>query len=77
MKRCILPGVVILLAAAYGLFRPPPDKALPGWDEAAPRPNVIYILADDLGYGDLACYGGSHIETPHVDRLAAGGLRFT
>jgi arylsulfatase len=41
------------------------------------RPNVIYILADDLGYGDLGCYGQSKIETPNIDRLRAGGMRFT
>ena len=41
------------------------------------RPNVIVILADDLGYGDLSCYGNERFETPHLDRLAAGGLRLT
>lgn len=41
------------------------------------RPNVIYILADDLGYGDLGCYGQTKIETPHIDRLAKNGMRFT
>ncbi len=41
------------------------------------RPNVIVIMADDLGYGDLSCYGASTYGTPHIDRLAAEGLRFT
>lgn len=41
------------------------------------RPNVIFILADDLGYGDLGCYGQKKIPTPHLDRLAAEGMRFT
>ena len=41
------------------------------------RPNIIYIMADDMGYGDLGCYGATKIPTPHVDRLAAGGMRFT
>ena len=41
------------------------------------RPNIIYILADDLGYGDLGCYGQQKIETPNIDRLAAEGMRFT
>ena len=40
-------------------------------------PNIIYILADDLGYGDLGCYGQKHIETPNIDKLAATGMRFT
>jgi arylsulfatase len=40
-------------------------------------PNVVIILADDLGYGDLGCYGAAAIETPNLDRLAAEGLRFT
>ena len=41
------------------------------------RPNVVFILADDLGYGDLACYGNDHIQTPNIDRLARTGTRFT
>src|SRR6516164_532600 len=40
-------------------------------------PNVIMILADDLGYGDLGCYGQKQIRTAHLDRMAAEGLRFT
>ncbi len=43
----------------------------------APRPNVIIIYCDDLGYGDLGVYGGKAIRTPNVDRLAEGGTRFT
>ncbi|MFV1966865.1 MAG: arylsulfatase [Pirellulaceae bacterium] len=46
------------------------------WLHAAERPNVLLILADDLGFSDLGCYGGE-IETPNLDRLAEGGLRFT
>lgn len=44
---------------------------------AADRPNIIFIMADDLGYGDLGCYGQEIIQTPNLDRLAAEGLRFT
>lgn len=43
----------------------------------ADPPNLIFILADDLGYGDLGCYGASDIRTPHLDRLAEEGIRFT
>ena len=44
---------------------------------AAQRPNIVVIMADDLGYGDVSCYGAKSLKTPHIDRLAAEGLRFT
>lgn len=40
-------------------------------------PNIVYILADDLGYGDLSCYGQRHFRTPNIDQLAVDGMRFT
>jgi arylsulfatase len=43
----------------------------------APPPNIVLIYADDLGYGDLGCYGAKDIQTPHIDRLATEGTRFT
>lgn len=43
----------------------------------AARPNVLFILADDIGYGDLGCYGATKVKTPNLDRLAKEGLRFT
>ena len=41
------------------------------------RPNIVFILADDLGYTDLACYGSKYYETPNIDKLASQGMRFT
>src|SRR3982750_4187442 len=43
---------------------------------AAPPPNIVFIMADDLGYADLSCYGRRDYTTPNIDRLAAGGVRF-
>src|SRR5260370_8772158 len=45
--------------------------------QADPRPNVVFILADDLGYGDLGCYGQQQMATPNIDRIATEGVRFT
>ena len=49
---------------------------LAGWCSASP-PNIIYILADDMGYGDLSCFGQSTLKTPNLDRMATEGMRFT
>ena len=46
-------------------------------EAADSRPNIVFILADDIGYGDLGCYGATKIRTPNCDRLAKEGLRFT
>jgi len=45
--------------------------------DSPPKPNIIFILADDLGYGDVGCYGQTTIQTPRLDQLAAQGMRFT
>lgn len=51
---------------------------LPDAYAAAPElPNMLVIMADDLGFGDVSCYGAKALETPHIDRLAAEGVRFT
>jgi arylsulfatase A-like enzyme len=46
-------------------------------DKATRKPNILFILADDLGYGDLGCYGQKQIQTPNLDRIATEGIRFT
>lgn len=46
-------------------------------DSLPQKPNVIFIVADDIGYGDLSCYGGKTIHTPNIDKLASNGIRFT
>jgi arylsulfatase A-like enzyme len=67
-RRCFLRSSIA--AAAYA--------GLPRFPVAgATRPNILFILADDLGYGDLSCYGRPDYRTPHIDRLAREGLRFT
>src|SRR5438128_762291 len=44
---------------------------------ATPRPNIVLIYSDDVGYGDVGCYGATRVKTPNIDKLATGGLRFT
>jgi arylsulfatase A-like enzyme len=58
----------VLAAAALSLAPSPQDP---------PPPNIVLVYADDLGYGDLGCFGAVRVRTPNVDRLAAEGLRFT
>ena len=52
------------------------STGLPGFADEK-RPNIIYIMADDLGYGDLSCYGQQKFQTPNIDRLAEEGITFT
>jgi arylsulfatase A-like enzyme len=61
-----------LIAAALCL-----DLLMSVTGAAADRPNVVFILADDLGYTDVACYGSQYYRTPRIDRMAAEGMRFT
>ncbi len=53
-----------------------PASAQDGTAATPERPNIVFILADDMGYGDLHCYGNEYIQTPNIDRLAATGTRF-
>ncbi|MBP5628638.1 MAG: sulfatase-like hydrolase/transferase, partial [Bacteroidaceae bacterium] len=61
-SRKILCGAMIVPLSAIGHCR---------------KPNIIFILCDDMGYGDLACYGQRYIDTPNIDRLASQGMLFT
>lgn len=66
-------------AQATGL--PEPEQTTEAPEQAQPatpeHPNIIFILADDMGYGDLSCYGNRYIQTPNIDRLARTGTSFT
>ena len=75
----------LAVALAYGLaglaaLAQPTNRVSVPVNTNAPaprRPSIVMILADDLGYGDLGCYGQTRIKTPNLDQLAAGGMRFT
>ncbi len=69
-----LSGNFILTASLAGLGMPLFSNDLP---DTMKRPNVVIILTDDMGYGDLSCYNQNQIKTPNIDRLAAEGVRFT
>jgi arylsulfatase A-like enzyme len=60
-----------------GAFVAQTSAAKPHSGQAERLPNVIFMLTDDLGYSDVSCYGSNKVKTPHIDRLAAEGLRFT
>ena len=59
------------------LFFAIPDVCIAQSDRQTSRPNILIVLADDLGYGDIGCYGHPKIKTPHLDRFAASGLKLT
>jgi len=65
----LLTGFIVTVGCATSDIAPPPTAEVP--------PNVIYLYADDLGYGELGSYGQEIIQTPNLDRLAAEGMRFT
>lgn len=70
-----------LLLASAGIVCVPTLLAAKGTKTAkandTKRPNIIFIMCDDMGYGDLACYGQPYISTPNIDRMASEGMRFT
>lgn len=63
--HCGLAGVLLLLIASPSVLM------------AAEQPNIILINCDDLGYGDIGCFGSTKHRTPNIDRMAAGGMRLT
>ena len=71
MRRTKTSIAVACLGAMFSLARPASADSVPA------KPNIVIILADDLGYGDLGCYGATKIKTPNMDRLASEGVRFT
>jgi arylsulfatase A-like enzyme len=70
--------VALLIAVTIAsLTMLPAASAAEGDSARAGKPNVVFILADDLGYTDLGCYGSKYYETPNLDRMATEGVRFT
>src|SRR5690349_837792 len=67
----------LLVVCVFVAFGPRVARAADAPATSPSRPNVIFILADDLGYGDVGCFGQRLIQTPNIDRLAAEGMRFT
>ena len=72
MSRPFSPIETLRLLAAFLL-----SAALASTSDPAEKPNIIFLLADDIGYADLSCYGAKHVKTPNLDRLAAQGCKFT
>jgi len=83
MRRAAMrPGLgctaLLLAAASFPVCAQEPDRTDAGSDQlAGSRPNIILIMADDMGFSDLGSYGAAVIDTPNLDRLAEDGLRFT
>lgn len=77
MKKSLLSVVLALFVTPLVPAQTSSPKPSYAPRKPADRPNVVIIFCDDLGYGDLGCYGHPTIRTPHLDRMAAQGLRFT
>lgn len=76
MKKSLAIACLLLVVFALGGVAIASDRVSPPESNKA-QPNIIVIMADDLGYGDLSCYGATTFKTPHIDQLAAEGRRFT
>ena len=66
-----------LMAVGGGMPAHGKGAAAAGTKDQGQKPNILFILCDDMGYGDLACYGQPYIQTPNIDRLASQGMLFT
>jgi arylsulfatase A-like enzyme len=69
MRLCLVGFITVLMVGLLAGYAPR--------QQAPARPNIIYIYADDLGYGELGCYGQQKIRTPNLDQIAWEGMRFT
>jgi arylsulfatase A-like enzyme len=74
MKSAEFFDILVIAVCCCGLFTC--TSQLPNNDKSE-KPNIIFVLADDLGYGDLGCYGQKVLRTPNIDRMADEGMRFT
>ena len=70
-KNILLAGAALSVVPSLVAAKAPQKRVQPK------QPNIIFILCDDMGYGDLACYGQPYISTPNIDRMAEEGMRFT
>ena len=74
MKQPFILTLVSSVACAATAANKAPENTTP---TKSKTPNVVFIYADDLGYGDLECYGAKNVQTPNVNRLAKSGILFT
>ena len=72
LHRIAAPAITVVAALVAQVIYPQPVHA-----RSSDHPNIVYILADDLGYAELGCYGQEKIKTPNIDRIAREGMRFT
>ena len=70
-KTILIASAALSVVSSFVSAKTQPKKT------QAQKPNIVFILCDDMGYGDLACYGQPFISTPNIDRMAAEGMRFT